>query len=162
MRWCQWNICFLEAVHAFCSRNSCIAIQNRFISLIRTRLGGVFDYQSWQLAHFIQFMQRNDSDRCSSITKVNVSSSAGLYNTLCSTYKYNKRNSYNFWTNTNLYMKPIATKSENWDFYTLCSINLNMASISGTGNVQSVLNLKPCVMKHLWYDIVDRITNSFM
>ena len=38
--------------------------------------------------------------------------------------------------------------------FTLCSINLNMASISGTGNVQSVFNLNPCVMKHVWCDIV--------
>ena len=45
------------------------------------------------------------------------------------------------------------TKTENWYFFT-CSINLNMASISGTGNVQPVFNLGPCVMKHLWCDIV--------
>ena len=48
-----------------------------------------------------------------------------------------------------------------WDFFTLCSINLNMPSISGTGNVQPVFNLDPCVMKHLWWDIVDNSINSF-
>ena len=45
-------------------------------------------------------------------------------------------------------MKPITTKSENWDyFFTLCSINMNMASISGKGNVQPVFNLEPCVFE---------------
>ena len=57
-------------------------------------------------------------------------------------------------------MKPIATKSENWNSFTLLTINLNMASISGTGNVQPVFNLVSCVMKHLWCDIVD--INSFL
>ena len=51
-------------------------------------------------------------------------------------------------------MKPIATKSENGGFSPLCSVNLNMASISGTGNVQRVFNLDPRVMKHLWCDII--------
>ena len=32
-------------------------------------------------------------------------------------------------------MKPIANKSEKLDFFTLRSINLNVASISGMGNV---------------------------
>ena len=35
-----------------------------------------------------------------------------LIYTPCSAYKYNKRNSYSFWTNANLEMKPIAIKSE--------------------------------------------------
>ena len=39
-------------------------------------------------------------------------------------------------------------------FLTLCSINLNIAFISDKGNVQPVFNLKPCVMKHLWYDML--------
>ena len=62
----------------------------------------------------------------------------------------------NFGTNTNLYMKLIATKSENWDFFfTLCSINLKMISICGTRNTQPVFNLGPCVKKHLWCDIIE-------
>ena len=67
-----------------------------------------------------------------------------------------------------LHIKEIATTSEliriyRWNqllqrvkteyFFTLCSINLNVASISGMGNVQLVFNLDPCVMKHLWCDI---------
>ena len=65
-------------------------------------------------------------------------------------------------------MKPVDTKSENWnflykewklEFFTLCFINLNMASISGMGKVQSIFNLDPCVMKHLWSDIVDSSIN---
>ena len=59
-------------------------------------------------------------------------------------------------------MKPIATKSEYWYFFPLCSIILNMASISGTGNVQQEFNLDPCVMKHLWCDIVESTINSFL
>ena len=43
-------------------------------------------------------------------------------------------------------MKQIATKGENWDLFTLWSINLNMASISGTGNVQPIFNFDPCVL----------------
>ena len=54
-------------------------------------------------------------------------------------------------------MEPIATKSD-----ILCSINLNMAFFSSTGNVQQVFNLDPCVMKHLWCDIVDSTINSFL
>ena len=50
-------------------------------------------------------------------------------------------------------MKSIDIKSENWDFFILCFINLNIASISGTGNVQPVFNLGPCVIKHLQCDI---------
>ena len=39
-------------------------------------------------------------------------------------------------------MKPIATNTENWEFiFILCSINLNVASISGTENVQPVFNV---------------------
>ena len=53
----------------------------------------------------------------------------------------------------------IAAKRENWDFFILCSINLNMASISGTGDIQPVFNLDPCVMKHLWCDIADSSIN---
>ena len=56
-------------------------------------------------------------------------------------------------------MKPIATKSENWIFFTLCSINLNMVSISGTGNVQLVFNLDPCVMN--WLEILVQPTVWF-
>ena len=60
-------------------------------------------------------------------------------------------------------MKLITTKSENWIFFfTLCSINLNMASISGMGNVQPVFNLDPFVMKRLWCDIVDSSINYFL
>ena len=55
-------------------------------------------------------------------------------------------------------MKPIAKKSEKCEFFTLGSIKLNMSSISGTGNVQLVFNLDPCVMKH---NIVDSSINSF-
>ena len=58
-------------------------------------------------------------------------------------------------------MKPIATKSEHWEF-NLCSINLKVASISGTGNVQPILNLDPCVMKHLWCDTIDSSINYFL
>ena len=47
-------------------------------------------------------------------------------------------------------------------FFTLCSINLNIAFISDKGNVQPVLNLDPCVMKHLWCDIVDSSINYFI
>ena len=47
-------------------------------------------------------------------------------------------------------------------YFTLCSINLNMASISGMGNVKPVFNLDPCFMNHLWYDIVDSSINSFL
>ena len=36
-----------------------------------------------------------------------------------------------------------------------------MASISDTGNVKSVFNPDPCVMKHLWCDIVDSSLTSF-
>ena len=46
-------------------------------------------------------------------------------------------------------------------FFTLCSINLNMVSISGTGNIQPIFNLYPCVMKHLRCNIVDSSINSF-
>ena len=56
-------------------------------------------------------------------------------------------------------MKRIATNSEN---FTLCSINLNIASIRLTGNVQLEFKFNPCVMKQLWYEIVDRSINSFL
>ena len=59
-------------------------------------------------------------------------------------------------------MKQITTKSGKWELFTLCSINLNMASISGTGNVQPVFNLDPFVMKYLWYDTVDSNINYFL
>ena len=64
----------------------------------------------------------------------------------------------------NLLMKPIATKNENWELFLpyVPSINLNMTSIRGMGNVQPVLNLDPYVMKHLWCDIVDSSINSFL
>ena len=52
-------------------------------------------------------------------------------------------------------MKPIDTKNESWDFLNFFTININMATISDTGNVQPVFNLDPCVMKHLWCDTVD-------
>ena len=58
-------------------------------------------------------------------------------------------------------MKPNATKSENCDFFTFCSINMNLASISGTGNIQTVFILDPCVMKDVWCDIVDSSRNYF-
>ena len=48
------------------------------------------------------------------------------------------------------------------EFFTLCSINLNMAFINDMGNVQPVFNLEPCVMKQLWCDIVDSSINSFL
>ena len=51
---------------------------------------------------------------------------------------------------------------ENWPFFTLCAINLNMTSISGTGNVQPVFTLDPRFMKHLWCDIVVSSINSFL
>ena len=58
-------------------------------------------------------------------------------------------------------MEPTAKKSDNWEFFfTLSFINLNMASISGMGNVQPVFNLNPCVMKYLWCDSVDSSINS--
>ena len=82
--------------------------------------------------------------------------------TPCSAYKYNKRNSYNFWTYANLQMKPNAEKSENWIFSILCSINLNIASISDTGNAQPIIILDPYVMLNLWWDIVDNIINYFL
>ena len=47
-------------------------------------------------------------------------------------------------------------------FFTLCSINLNIDSISGMGNIQPVFNLDPCIMKHLWCDTVDSSINSFL
>ena len=56
-------------------------------------------------------------------------------------------------------MEPIATKSKNYDFYSLCSINLNMASISGVENVQPVFNSDPCVVTRLWCDIVESSIN---
>ena len=59
-------------------------------------------------------------------------------------------------------MKLVAVKSENCAFFTLCSINLIMASISCTGIVQPVFDLDPCVMKHLWCDIIDSSRNSFL
>ena len=37
-----------------------------------------------------------------------------------------------------------------------------MAIFSGTGNVQPVFNLDPCVMKHLWCGIVDSSINPFL
>ena len=42
------------------------------------------------------------------------------------------------------------------------SINLNMASISVTGNVQPVFNLDPSVTKNLWCDSVDSSINYFL
>ena len=62
----------------------------------------------------------------------------------------------------NLSMKPIATKNENWEFFPLCSINLNIISITGTGNAQYIFKLDQCVMKHLWCDIVGSSINSFL
>ena len=59
-------------------------------------------------------------------------------------------------------MNSIVTESENWAYYTVCSINLNMTFISGTGNVQLIFNLYPCVMKQLSCDIVDSSINSFL
>ena len=45
-------------------------------------------------------------------------------------------------------MKSIATMSENKEYFylTVCSINLNMASVSDTENVQLVFNLDSFVM----------------
>ena len=51
-------------------------------------------------------------------------------------------------------------KTEN--FFTLCFINLNLVSISGTGNVQPVFNLDPPVMKNLQCDILDSSINYFL
>ena len=47
----------------------------------------------------------------------------------------------------NLWMKPAAIKSENGDFFTLCSINLNMASISGTGKYPTSTQPRPMCYK---------------
>ena len=57
-------------------------------------------------------------------------------------------------------MKSIAKKSEIRNFFTSCYINLNMASIGSTENIQTEIDLAPCVMRHLWYDIFDR--NTFL
>ena len=63
-------------------------------------------------------------------------------------------------------MKPIATKSEKnvgfFFFLPYVPINLNMASISDTGNVQPVFNLDPCVIKQLWCYVVCSNVNSFL
>ena len=59
-------------------------------------------------------------------------------------------------------MKPIAIKVKLGNFLTLCSINLNMASICGIGNVQPAFNLDPCVKKNQWCVVVDSSLNSFL
>ena len=54
---------------------------------------------------------------------------------------------------------PLLERVKTWIL--LCSVNLNMAFISGTGNVQLIFSLDPRVMKHLWRYIADNSINSF-